>query len=87
MFLDEKGVLHKSEGKKSKGKGKGKGKSKGNGKGKGDNSNWHQSYYFEVFPDKARGRTVVKCPKKDCFGCCLDGDKRPHACTRCGTPL
>ncbi len=90
LIMDKDGnvrvVNGKSPPQKGAGKGGGKGSAspspKGNGKGK---DNAQKSYYFDVFPERARGRKVVKCPKDGCFGCCLDGDNRPEACNKCQT--
>ena len=78
---------------KGKGKGKdggkkgsfgGKGKVSGTGKGKGDFS-YPETYFYEVYPHKAKGLRVIKCPKSGCYGCCLEGDNPPKTCNRCGT--
>ncbi len=67
---------------KGGGKGGGKGgKAKGNGKCK----DTQDSNEYEEYPERARGRKVVKCPKAGCFGCCLDGNNRPEACNKCQT--
>ena len=64
-----------------------KGKNKGKGKGKGKPSTGkrfeHKSYYFDVFPEPARGRLVVKCKTPNCYGCALYGDNPPKRCTKC----
>jgi len=77
--------FHPGQG-KSKGKGgwfeKGKGKGKDNfkGKGKGNYQNRRgqvtakipTSYYFDDYPDAAKGKRWIKCAKSGCFGCILE---------------
>ena len=70
-------------------------RTKGSGKGRGTNdestlkgkdhplNKKHKSYYFDTHPNKANGRRVVKCKTSGCYGCALDGNKRPPTCTRC----
>ena len=65
---------------KSKGKGKA---GKGGGKGKGKGATLVEGYYFDLFPDAAKGRPVVKCKTPACFGCCLYGDSPPKTCNKC----
>ena len=65
-------------------KGKGKGKPTGKGKGKdGKGATQVEGYYFDLFPDAAKGRPVVKCKTPTCFGCCLYGDSPPKTCNKC----
>jgi len=90
IFVGKDGKLRiggKGKGKGEEKNGKGKGKGKSRTKGDGGSSNEHKSYYFDVFPERANGRRVVKCTKAGCYGCCLDGDKRPEVCNKCETPF
>ena len=79
----------------NKGKGKGglqgaaKGGSKGGGKGKAQPGREveHKQFYFDIFPERARGRQVLYCQKVGCFGSALIGDNTPYSCIKCGTPF
>ena len=46
-----------------------------------------KSYFYEQQSKKARGLRVVKCKTDGCYGCCLDGEKRPTSCNRCDEPF
>ena len=102
QYVDELGqTWYKGGGKGgvSKGTGKGKGKSGGERKGKGKGHNEEHrgrqievtprkptAYYFDLYPDRAKGRKVIKCHMPTCFGCWLEGDHPPTECRFCHTP-
>ena len=67
----------KSKGKQQKGKGKGKGDSR-----TGNTDRLPKSYYFDDYPDAAKGQKWFKCPKQGCFGCVLESSTTTH-CKYC----
>ena len=59
---------------------RGKGKGKGKGKVQNDKPTAH---YFDLFPERAKGRKFIKCANPKCFGSCLEGDRMPDKCRFC----
>ena len=42
------------------------------------------SYYFDDYPEAAKGKKVIKCTKSNCFGCILETSEETH-CKFCQT--
>jgi hypothetical protein len=68
-----------------------RGRSVGRKGGKGpslDNYNNEKSsqnnYYFDIYPERAKGLKVIRCKNPICFGCTLLGDKPAKTCRLCG---